>query len=85
MRPARRARRAREPAAAPAAPPPCAPPARTSGHSRRVADATGGPADAALPPGQASDRDAWRDSLDRIKAAAPDRVHFCHDTAVIHG
>lgn len=44
----------------------------------------GGPADATLPPGQASDRVAWAESLRRIKAADPALVHFCHDTAVIH-
>ncbi len=44
----------------------------------------GAPADARLPDGQASDRAAWGESLQRIKAAAPARVHFCHDTAVIH-
>ncbi len=43
----------------------------------------GGPADARLPDGQASDRVAWGESLHRIKAAGPGRVHFCHDTAVI--
>jgi len=40
---------------------------------------------AELPPGQAADRDAWAASLSRIRAVGPDRVHFCHDTAVIHG
>jgi N-acyl homoserine lactone hydrolase len=45
----------------------------------------GGPADADLPAGQAADVAAWRDSLGRIKSARPARVHFCHDTAVIHG
>lgn len=43
-----------------------------------------GPADQALPDGQASDRAAWRDSLQRVRALAPGRVHFCHDTAVGH-
>jgi hypothetical protein len=37
-----------------------------------------------LPPGQASDVPAWRDSLLRIQALSPDRVHFCHHTDVIH-
>jgi N-acyl homoserine lactone hydrolase len=41
--------------------------------------------DAALPPGQAADRTAWTRSLRRIKSADPARVHFCHDTAVVHG
>ena len=45
----------------------------------------GGPEDAKLPPGQAADPPAWRASLQRIKSADPARVHFCHDTAVIHG
>ena len=44
-----------------------------------------GPADAALPPGQASDRVAWTGSLAKIRSAGPARVHFCHDTAVLHG
>jgi len=44
-----------------------------------------GPADAVLPDGQASDRRAWASSLERIKAANPAAVHFCHDTAVLHG
>ena len=37
-----------------------------------------------LPSGQASDLPAWRDSLRRIQALSPDRVHFCHHTDVIH-
>ena len=37
-----------------------------------------------LPPGQASDLPAWRDSLRRIQSLSPDRVHFCHHTDVIH-
>ena len=44
----------------------------------------GGPVDAKLPDGQASDRVAWGESLQRIRAAQPARVHFCHDTAVVH-
>ena len=44
-----------------------------------------GPADAKLPDGQASDRSAWASSLERIKAAGPAAVHFCHDAAVLHG
>ncbi|HEX9032291.1 MAG TPA: N-acyl homoserine lactonase family protein [Streptosporangiaceae bacterium] len=43
-----------------------------------------GPPDAPLPPGQASDLTAWSESLAKIKSAAPARVHFCHDTAVLH-
>lgn len=42
-----------------------------------------GPADAELPPGQASDPVAWRNSLARIRSMDPARVHFCHDTDVI--
>jgi N-acyl homoserine lactone hydrolase len=42
------------------------------------------PASGKLPPGQASDLPAWRDSLRRIQALGPDRVHFCHHTDVIH-
>jgi N-acyl homoserine lactone hydrolase len=43
-----------------------------------------GPPDQALPDGQASDRAAWQDSLQRVRALAPGRVHFCHDTGVGH-
>ena len=42
------------------------------------------PATDKLPSGQASDLPAWRDSLRRIQALGPDRVHFCHHTDVIH-
>lgn len=38
-----------------------------------------------LPPGQASDVVAWRDSLARIRSSDPARVHFCHATTVIGG
>ena len=41
-------------------------------------------ADEELPPGQAADPVAWRNSLGRIKSSDPARVHFCHDTAVVH-
>jgi N-acyl homoserine lactone hydrolase len=41
-------------------------------------------ADDELPPGQAADPVAWRNSLGRIKSSDPARVHFCHDTAVVH-
>ncbi len=40
--------------------------------------------DGELPPGQASDPAAWRDSLQRIQSMDPGRVHFCHHTDVIH-
>jgi glyoxylase-like metal-dependent hydrolase (beta-lactamase superfamily II) len=43
-----------------------------------------GPADEDLPPGQASDPSAWRDSLRRIRATGAGQVHFCHHTDVIH-
>jgi N-acyl homoserine lactone hydrolase len=38
-----------------------------------------------LVPGQAADVPTWRDSIRRLHAAGPARVHFCHDTAVLHG
>ena len=37
-----------------------------------------------LLPGQASDPVSWRESLDRIHRMAPERVHFCHHTDIIH-
>ena len=37
-----------------------------------------------LVPGQAANVAAWRDSIRRLRAAAPARVHFCHDIAVLH-
>ncbi len=43
-----------------------------------------GPPDAEILPGQASDLASWRDSLRRIRALSPARVHFCHHTSVIH-
>jgi N-acyl homoserine lactone hydrolase len=43
-----------------------------------------GPADDKLPPGQASDPAAWRDSLRRIQSTGATQVHFCHHTDVIH-
>ena len=43
-----------------------------------------GPPTADLPDGQASDPEAWRSSLQRIRAVAGARVHFCHDTGVLH-
>jgi len=42
------------------------------------------PDDGDLPPGQASDPAAWRESISRVHALRPGRVHFCHDTGVIH-
>jgi N-acyl homoserine lactone hydrolase len=46
---------------------------------RQYADPTG-----PLPDGQASDVPAFRDSVQRIHALAPERVHFCHHTDVVH-
>ncbi|HEY7145942.1 MAG TPA: N-acyl homoserine lactonase family protein [Streptosporangiaceae bacterium] len=43
-----------------------------------------GPPAAELPPGQASDPDAWRQSVGRIRSVPGARVHFCHHTAVVH-
>jgi N-acyl homoserine lactone hydrolase len=37
-----------------------------------------------LPDGQASDVPAWRASVAKIRAGSPDRVHFCHDTEILH-
>jgi N-acyl homoserine lactone hydrolase len=42
------------------------------------------PATDDLPEGQARDVESWRASVGRIRSEAPDRVHFCHDTEVIH-
>jgi hypothetical protein len=43
-----------------------------------------GPADAELPPGQASDAQSWQASVRRIKAVPAARVHFCHHADVAH-
>jgi N-acyl homoserine lactone hydrolase len=43
-----------------------------------------GPPDEDLLPGQASDVAAWRDSLQRIKSTGAERVHFCHNTDIVH-
>jgi len=43
-----------------------------------------GAPDEDLPPGQAADPAAWRDSLRRIRSTGAARVHFCHHTGVIH-
>jgi N-acyl homoserine lactone hydrolase len=37
-----------------------------------------------LPPGQAADVGAWRDSVRRIRSLIPERVHFCHHTDIVH-
>jgi N-acyl homoserine lactone hydrolase len=44
-----------------------------------------GPVDQKLPPGQAADEVSWRDSIGRLRTMGAARVHFCHDTAVVHG
>jgi N-acyl homoserine lactone hydrolase len=38
-----------------------------------------------LPRGQASDLAAWRASIGRIHEVAAGRVHFCHNTDIVHG
>jgi N-acyl homoserine lactone hydrolase len=38
-----------------------------------------------LPPGQASDPAAWRESVHRMRSTGAARVHFCHHTDVVHG
>ncbi|MBO0774908.1 MAG: N-acyl homoserine lactonase family protein [Actinobacteria bacterium] len=43
-----------------------------------------GPPDGQLLAGQASDPAAWRESLARLRALVPARVHFCHHTSVVH-
>ena len=37
-----------------------------------------------LPPGQASDVGAWRETVRRIHCLHPARVHFCHHTDIVH-
>jgi glyoxylase-like metal-dependent hydrolase (beta-lactamase superfamily II) len=37
-----------------------------------------------LPPGQASDVEAWRESVRRIRSLRPEHVHFCHHTDIVH-
>ena len=37
-----------------------------------------------LPDGQADDVGSWRASVRRIHALAPERVHFCHHTDIVH-
>jgi N-acyl homoserine lactone hydrolase len=36
-------------------------------------------------PGQAADVPAWHASLERVRALGAAKVHFCHDTGVVHG
>jgi N-acyl homoserine lactone hydrolase len=38
-----------------------------------------------LPPGQASDLAAWRESVHRMRSTGAARVHFCHHTDIVHG
>src|SRR5436305_10956384 len=45
---------------------------------RQYADPSG-----PLPEGQAADVNSWRDSVQRIHALAPERVHFCHHTDIV--
>ena len=42
------------------------------------------PASDNLPPGQASDVGAWRESVRKIRSLRPEHVHFCHHTAIVH-
>jgi N-acyl homoserine lactone hydrolase len=42
------------------------------------------PASDDLPPGQASDVGAWRESVRRIRSLRPGTVHFCHHTDLVH-
>jgi N-acyl homoserine lactone hydrolase len=42
-------------------------------------------AEGELPPGQAHDVPSWRESVRRMHAISPARVHFCHYTPVLHG
>jgi L-ascorbate metabolism protein UlaG (beta-lactamase superfamily) len=42
------------------------------------------PAGDDLPAGQASDVEAWRESVRRIRSLRPGTVHFCHHTDLVH-
>ena len=42
------------------------------------------PASDDLPAGQASDVEAWRESVRRIRSLRPGTVHFCHHTDTVH-
>jgi N-acyl homoserine lactone hydrolase len=37
-----------------------------------------------LPDGQAADLASWHDSVGRMKSLQPARVHFCHNTQIVH-
>jgi N-acyl homoserine lactone hydrolase len=54
------------------------------GDAAYTPNAYSGPPDDELVDGQARDIVAWRDSLRRLHAMRPARVHFCHHTDVIH-
>ena len=41
-------------------------------------------ADLSMWDGQYSDRDAWSNSLHKLRGMRPHAVHFCHDTRVVH-
>lgn len=53
------------------------------GDAAYTADVYNHPTMAALPDGQETDRSTWEATLRRIRARAPQRVHFCHDTTVV--
>ena len=42
------------------------------------------PASDSLPAGQASDVEAWRESVRKIRSLRPEHVHFCHHTDIVH-
>jgi N-acyl homoserine lactone hydrolase len=42
------------------------------------------PDEGELPDGQAADLPSWHSSVGRIKSLQPARVHFCHNTQVVH-
>ena len=42
------------------------------------------PASDSLPAGQASDVEAWRESVRKIRSSRPEHVHFCHHTDIVH-
>ena len=42
------------------------------------------PSSDSLPAGQASDVEAWRESVRKIRSLRPEHVHFCHHTDIVH-
>jgi N-acyl homoserine lactone hydrolase len=44
-----------------------------------------GPLGQDLPSGQAADRPSWDASIQRVRSMPLSRVHFCHDTGLVHG